>query len=58
MGAATDPRKAIVEIKELKPNIIFTDINMPDISGIDLASRVDHIGLVVFISAKMFFSYP
>ena len=31
---------------------------MPDISGIELTSRVDHIGLVVFISAEMAFSYP
>jgi YesN/AraC family two-component response regulator len=44
VGTATDPRKAIAEIKDLKPNVIFTDINMPYISGIDLASQVDHIG--------------
>jgi two-component SAPR family response regulator len=58
VGTATDPRKAINEIKDLKPKVIFTDINMPHISGIHLASQVDHIGLVVFISADMPFTYP
>lgn len=58
IGSTTDPRKAITEIKDLRPNVIFTDINMPYISGIDLAGQVDHIGLVVFISAEMAFSYP
>jgi YesN/AraC family two-component response regulator len=58
IGTATDPRKAVSEIMEMKPDVIFTDINMPYISGIDLANQVDHIGLVVFISAEMAFSYP
>jgi YesN/AraC family two-component response regulator len=58
VGTATDPRLAITEIKDLKPDVIFTDINMPYISGIDLANQVDDIGIVVFISADMPFSYP
>lgn len=58
IGTATGPIKAIAEIKEMRPDVIFTDINMPHISGIDLAAQVDHIGLVVFISAEMAFSYP
>ncbi|RLJ75161.1 LytR/AlgR family response regulator transcription factor [Pedobacter alluvionis] len=58
IGTSTDPREAIAEIKELKPDVIFTDINMPHISGIDLATQVEHIGLVVFISSDMRFSHP
>ncbi|ANF50363.1 hypothetical protein A0O34_07470 [Chryseobacterium glaciei] len=58
IGTATDPRTAITEIKELKPDVIFTDINMPYISGIDLAAQVEHIGLVVFISSDILFSHP
>ncbi|MBT2559777.1 response regulator [Pedobacter sp. ISL-68] len=58
IGTTTDPRTAVTEIKELKPDVIFTDINMPYISGIDLAAQVEHIGLVVFISSNILFLHP
>lgn len=40
IGMYTDPLRAIDEIGQLKPQIVFMDINMPQLRGIDAASRV------------------
>ena len=58
IGSATDPRKALHEIELLKPGIVFTDFNMPYLSGIDLAGRIDHFTQVVFISGERQYNYP
>ena len=34
------PAEAIKHVAEQKPDLIFTDLNMPDISGVDLAVAV------------------
>jgi len=39
-GMYTNPLKAIDEIGQLKPEIVFLDINMPQLKGIDAASRI------------------
>ncbi len=39
-GMYTNPLKAIDEIGQLKPDIVFLDINMPQLKGIDAASRI------------------
>jgi CheY-like chemotaxis protein len=36
----TDPLEAINKIKEIMPQIVFLDINMPQLQGIDVASRI------------------
>ncbi len=36
----TDPAKVQVLIEEFKPHIIFTDINMPEITGLDLIKDI------------------
>ena len=40
MGEATDGREAIDKIKELAPQIVFLDIKMPKISGLEVAQEV------------------
>jgi DNA-binding NarL/FixJ family response regulator len=40
IGESADARKAIVEIGELKPDIVLLDISMPGMSGIDAAPHV------------------
>jgi len=52
VGSQTDPYLALEEIKSLQPDIVFTDINMPVMHGIELASMVDHISKIVFISGN------
>jgi len=40
VGQNTSPFKAFEEIKEKKPQVLITDINMKELSGIELAKRV------------------
>lgn len=49
-----DPKKALEEIPALHPDIIFTDVEMPNLSGIELAQKLHEIrssGDLVFITA-------
>ena len=41
-GMATDAYAAMELIKKEKPQIVITDINMPEISGIELALKIRH----------------
>lgn len=53
-GVYTNPLKAIEEIEEIKPQAVFLDINMPQLQGIDVASRILDIGPdtdIIFITA-------
>jgi DNA-binding LytR/AlgR family response regulator len=51
-GTFTNPDEAIHFIKEEKPELIFLDIQMPDISGIQLAAQVQQYNpAVIFTTA-------
>lgn len=39
-GMYTDPRKGIEAVAELKPQAVFLDISMPQLSGMDAASMI------------------
>lgn len=45
------PKKAIDCINELKPDLIFLDIQMPQITGIELLEIIDHKPQVIFTTA-------
>jgi YesN/AraC family two-component response regulator len=45
VGSATNPLKAIAEIKELLPDVVFTDLRMPDLSGVDLIEQLRDEGV-------------
>ena len=36
----TDPREALSKIPELKPDIVFTDLDMPGLNGLELMERL------------------
>ena len=40
VGAETNSVRALTEIKKIRPDIVFTDISMPLMDGLDLAQRV------------------
>ena len=40
VGDSGDPRAAIGEIEELKPDVVLCDITMPGLSGIDAVPRI------------------
>jgi two-component system, LytTR family, response regulator len=49
-----DPEKALEKIIHYKPDLLFTDINMPGKSGFELVSDIFHYGLkpeIIFVTA-------
>lgn len=54
MGEAQDGKEAVEKIHELKPQIVFLDIRMPKVSGLDVASEISKMEnppVVVFATA-------
>jgi two-component system, LytTR family, response regulator len=51
LGEATTGRAAIAAIDELQPDLVFLDVQLPGISGIDVLSRVKHTPAVIFTTA-------
>jgi diguanylate cyclase (GGDEF)-like protein len=54
----TDPRHVLSRLGEFKPDLILTDLHMPQCTGIELAAAVrmdpTHMGIpIVFLSAEM-----
>ncbi len=50
-GIAASGQEAIEKIDAEKPDVVFLDIKMPGISGLEVARRMTHPSLVVFITA-------
>lgn len=40
IGIHTNPRKAIDEIRTLRPDVVFTDLKMPILNGIEVVSQL------------------
>lgn len=54
LGKYTNPEMALKEIESKKPNVIFLDINMPQINGMDLASEITNMDPkadIIFVTA-------
>ena len=51
VGEAADGRSAIAAIDELKPDIVFLDIEMPELSGLEVLRRIQHDPAIVFTTA-------
>ncbi|WP_230199477.1 response regulator [Bacillus ndiopicus] len=43
VGEFDDPIEAYENIKSLKPDVIFSDIEMPDLNGLELAEKIQEI---------------
>lgn len=48
---AKNPEEAIKKIKELKPDLIFLDVQMPGMTGFEMLQELDEIPKVVFVTA-------
>lgn len=60
VGETTDPVEALYQINELRPDVVFTDIRMPELSGIELMQKVREAGCstrFVVVSGFGEFSY-
>lgn len=51
IGEATNGRDAINLIDQLRPDLIFLDIQMPDVNGFEMLSKLRHKPTVVFTTA-------
>jgi DNA-binding NarL/FixJ family response regulator len=52
-GEARDGREAVQKVRDLKPDIVLLDINLPDMNGIQTAGkilRVSHRTKIVFLT--------
>jgi two-component system LytT family response regulator len=48
---AKNGEEGIQKVKELKPDLIFLDINMPGINGFDMIKQLEEIPRVIFVTA-------
>jgi two-component system LytT family response regulator len=50
-GAKTNPAKALEELREVCPDLLFLDIHMPGLSGFELLAELSEQPLVIFTTA-------
>lgn len=51
VGEAGDGESARQSIESLRPNLVFLDIQMPGLSGLEVVSRLDHRPHIIFVTA-------
>jgi two-component system LytT family response regulator len=51
VGTADGGEAAVRIINELRPEVVFLDIQMPELNGFDVLERLDYMPLVVFSTA-------
>jgi DNA-binding LytR/AlgR family response regulator len=51
VGEAEDGQTAIEMIDALRPDLAFLDVELPEVTGIDVLARVRHRPLIVFVTA-------
>lgn len=51
VGADSDPAAALERIPEQSPDVLFLDVQMPEISGFELISRLGEPYLIIFATA-------
>jgi len=50
-GACSDPVEAVEQIRWSRPQLLFLDIHMPELTGFELLVELEHQPLVVFTTA-------
>lgn len=51
IGCSTDPLEAIGHLRTYPCDVLFTDIQMPDLSGFQMLANLEHQPLVIFTTA-------
>ena len=51
LGTYTDPLESLYDIRTMKPDLLFLDIRMPDISGIDFVESLNEDIMIIFTTA-------
>ncbi|MDN3548911.1 LytR/AlgR family response regulator transcription factor [Mucilaginibacter aquaedulcis] len=51
-GTATDPLEALTIVSSgIPPQLIFLDVDMPELSGLDFAALVNHRSIIIFVTS-------
>ena len=50
-GKSTEPVEALTQIKRLQPDLLFLDIEMPEITGLDLIASIQHKPEIIITTA-------
>ncbi|HZV69418.1 MAG TPA: LytTR family DNA-binding domain-containing protein [Saprospiraceae bacterium] len=50
-GKSTDPLEALAQIKILQPDLLFLDIEMPEITGLELIASIQHKPEIIITTA-------
>ncbi|MBH9579246.1 LytR/AlgR family response regulator transcription factor [Inhella proteolytica] len=51
LGEACDGREALERIEALKPELVFMDIQMPELTGLEVLQRLQHRPALIFTTA-------
>lgn len=51
VGEAADGASALERINRLRPDVVFMDIQMPEMTGLDVLRRLDYLPAIVFTTA-------
>ncbi|MEX1190776.1 MAG: LytTR family DNA-binding domain-containing protein [Brumimicrobium sp.] len=51
IGEAKNAKEGIESIKKLKPDVVFLDIQMPEMNGFEMLQKLDEIPKVIFVTA-------
>ncbi|VXC44450.1 LytTR family DNA-binding domain-containing protein [Massilia sp. 9I] len=51
VGEAADGASALAQIERLRPDVVFMDIQMPEMTGLEVLRRLDYLPHIVFTTA-------
>jgi two-component system LytT family response regulator len=51
VGEAADGASALAQITRLRPDVVFMDIQMPEMTGLEVLRRLDYLPQIVFTTA-------
>jgi two-component system LytT family response regulator len=57
-GEAADGASAVTAIDETKPDLVFLDVNLPEMSGLEVLERIRHDPAVIFTTAYDRYAVP
>jgi two-component system, LytTR family, response regulator len=58
VGEAADGVRAVSLVDELRPDLVFLDVKLPELSGIEVVRRIRHMPEIVFTTAFDHYALP